>query len=196
MGSEKEESGGDRIMKFLDTLKRLSPLIGGLVGGPVGLIIGPGIKIAAELITGKTEPEEVLQALVDAPDKLRALETQAKNLEHEALKIEVEDRQDARGMAKEEIKETKDVPPWTKILTVIHRPIWSLLVLLLFAVTVLAPYVGWYGAGPDGKPMIIEIPPAQKEIMKTVIMFYFGGRSAEKIVKEAKGFFQRLRGAR
>jgi len=64
------------------------------------------------------------------------------------------------------------------VLTVTHRPAWSLLTLGIFAWTVLAPYLGF----PN-----IPLTETHKAIMQTVIIFYFGGRSVEKAVMHMRG---------
>lgn len=84
------------------------------------------------------------------------------------------DIQDARKLA---AKESEGAPGWTKVLTVTHRPIWSFLILGMFGWTVVAPYLGF---------PVIALTEIHKDIMQTVIIFYFGGRSIEKTVKVFK----------
>ena len=85
------------------------------------------------------------------------------------------DIQSARELA---AKESEGAPGWTKVLTVTHRPVWSFLILGMFGWTVIAPYFGF----PN-----IALTDIHKDIMQTVIIFYFGGRSVEKAVKVFKG---------
>ncbi|MFQ5736748.1 MAG: hypothetical protein ACE5GY_07780 [Thermodesulfobacteriota bacterium] len=68
-------------------------------------------------------------------------------------------------------REAEGAPAWTRVLTVTHRPAWSFLTLGIFAWTVLAPYLGF----PS-----IPLTDVHKDVMQTVIIFYFGGRSIEK----------------
>lgn len=76
--------------------------------------------------------------------------------------------QGARELA---AKESEGALGWTKLLTVTHRPIWSFLMLAIFSWTIFAPYLGY----PQ-----IPLTDIHKDIMQTVIIFYFGGRSIEK----------------
>lgn len=93
----------------------------------------------------------------------------------EEYKTAIADVQGARELAG---KESEGAPGWTKVLTVTHRPVWSFAMLGIFAWTVLAPYSGF----PN-----IALGEVQKEIMQTVIVFYFGGRSVEKSLEIIKG---------
>jgi len=109
-------------------------------------------------------------------------ETEKEQFKLEARRIGVEESNaataDIQGARKLAAEESKDAPGWTKVLTVTHRPVWSFLILAIFAWTVLAPYMGF--------PMI-ALTEIHKDIMQTVIIFYFGGRSIEKTVSVFKG---------
>ena len=85
---------------------------------------------------------------------------------------------DIRSARELAAKESEGAPGWTKILTVTHRPIWSFLILAMFGWTVMAPYFAF---------PVIPLTEIHKDIMQTVIIFYFGGRSIEKAVKVFKG---------
>lgn len=89
--------------------------------------------------------------------------------------LAIQDVQGARGLA---MKESESSPPWTKVLTVTHRPIWSFVILGLFVFTMISESLGL----PK-----IELTAIHKDIMQTVIIFYFGGRSIEKTVGLVKG---------
>jgi hypothetical protein len=54
---------------------------------------------------------------------------------------------------------------------VTHRPVWSFVMLVIFCWTILAPYFNY---------PLIELSTVHKDIMQTVIIFYFGGRTVEK----------------
>lgn len=82
--------------EFLKGLAKLSPAIGTAMSGPVGGLIGLGVKVAAEAITGKTDPAEILQTLTGDPEKLAALAERTAQLELEALRIAAADRANAR----------------------------------------------------------------------------------------------------
>lgn len=100
------------------------------------------------------------------------LRVEAARIASEELRAAAEDSRSARDLAVKEL--VSQAPGWTKILTVTHRPVWSYAALLLFIWTVLAPYLGF------GELPLSEV---HSEIMKTVIVFYFGGRSVEKTVE-------------
>lgn len=87
----------------------------------------------------------------------------------EQYKLAIADVQGGRELA---AKETDGAPAWTKALTVTHRPIWSFVMLGIFGWTIVAPYFAF---------PVIPLTDIHKEIMQTVIIFYFGGRSIEKI---------------
>lgn len=93
----------------------------------------------------------------------------------EEYKTAIADVQGARELAG---KESDNAPGWTKVLTVTHRPVWSFAMLGIFGWTVVAPYLGW---------PIIPLTEIHKDIMQTVIIFYFGGRSVEKVSEIIKG---------
>jgi hypothetical protein len=81
---------------------------------------------------------------------------------------EVEDRVSARVLAQKELEKSGS---FTKFLAGIHRPLWSIGTLLLF---------GWSLFSHQFGLIPIELTDAHKNIMMTVIIFYFGGRSVEK----------------
>lgn len=81
---------------LLEGLAQLSPVIGMALGGPVGGLIGKGIAVAASTITGKTQPDEILEALTTNPEKLLELEARTADRELEELRIHAADRDSAR----------------------------------------------------------------------------------------------------
>jgi len=97
------------------------------------------------------------------------LRNEAMRIAADELKAATEDSKSARALAASEGWDK--APYWTRVLTVTHRPAWSYAALALFCWTVMAPYVG---AG------VFSLSEVHSEIMKTVIIFYFGGRSLEK----------------
>ncbi len=68
--------------------------------------------------------------------------------------------------------------PFAGVLSAIHRPIWSFLVLGVFIWMVFAPYVGYSE---------VPISPIHKDIIQTVLIMYFAGRSIEKVAALAWG---------
>ncbi len=97
------------------------------------------------------------------------LKLEARRIASDELKAAGEDSKSARALAAGEA--WPQAPSWTRVLTVTHRPAWSFVALALFVWTVMAPYIG------AGEFSLSEV---HSEIMKTVIIFYFGGRSIEK----------------
>ena len=69
-------------------------------------------------------------------------------------------------------KDGGGVPSWIRALTLIHGSIWSLLMLGVFAWTVFAPYAGY--------PRI-SLNEIHKDVIQAVVIFYFAGRSIEKV---------------
>lgn len=131
-----------------------TPFIGDIIESTVGKVV--------ERLTDKYLPDS-------APDKEReALRVEASRIAMEEYRSAVADLQAARDLAG---RESSGAPAWTRALTVTHRPAWSFLMLAIFAWTVGAPYLGF----PS-----IPLSEIHKDIMETVIIFYFGGRSVEK----------------
>lgn len=93
----------------------------------------------------------------------------------EEYKTAIADVQGARELAG---KESESAPGWAKVLTVTHRPMWSFAMLGIFGWTIVAPYAGF----PQ-----FPLTEIHKDIMQTVIIFYFGGRSVEKVMSTIKG---------
>lgn len=132
----------------------MTPIIGDLIRNTVGKVVGR--------LADKYLPKSMSEA--DRADMLM----EAERLAVEEYKVAIKDVQGARELA---AAESEGAPPWTRILTVTHRPIWSLLILMVFAWTIIAPSFGLE---------VITLTEIHKDIMQTVIIFYFGGRSIEK----------------
>lgn len=132
-----------------------TPVIGDIVQNTVGKVV--------ERLTDKYLP-------LPANEKVREeLKVEAKRIAVEEYKTAVLDLQGARELAAKEAQKT--APEWTSVLTVTNRPAWSFLMLVIFTWTIFAPYMGF----PQ-----IPLSSVHKDIMETVIIFYFGGRSVEK----------------
>lgn len=123
-----------------------------------------GSKIADKYLPSSMSEKEKFNAQLDI-----------QKLALEEYKTTIADVQGARDLAG---KESENAPGWTKVLTVTHRPVWSFAILGIFGWTVIAPYFGW---------PIIPLTEIHKDIMQTVIIFYFGGRSVEKVMTTIKG---------
>lgn len=139
----------------------MTPIIGDLIQSTVGRVVD---RLADKYMT------------VPADEGRKAnFRLEAERLALEEYKASMADVQAARELAG---KEGDGAPAWTKALTVTHRPLWSFVMLFIFIWTMLAPYFRFPA---------IPVSDIHKEIMQTVIIFYFGGRSVEKAVKTIWG---------
>ena len=136
------------------------PIIGDLLESTVGKVVS---NLADKYLPASMSEAEKMQFTLEA-----------RKMAIEEYKTSIADVQDARLLAG---KESENAPAWAKALTITNRPIWSLGIFFLFSWTILAPYLG-YPSIPMGE--------AEKSIMQTVIIFYFGGRSIEKVTKTLK----------
>lgn len=132
----------------------MTPVIGDLISSTVGKVVG---KLADHYFPSTMSEEEK-----------ENFKLEARRLSIEEYKTAIADVQGARELAG---KESEGAPAWTRVLTVTHRPVWSFLILAIFGWTVIAPYLGF---------PVIALTEIHKDIMQTVIIFYFGGRSIEK----------------
>jgi len=139
----------------------LTPIIGDLIESTVGKVVG---KLADHYLPASMSEAE------KADFKLKATE-----LSIQESKAATADIENARALA---MKESEGAPPWANVLKVTHRPLWSFIMLAIFAWTILAPYLGY---------PVIPLTEVHKSIMQTVIVFYFGGRSVEKCTSMIKG---------
>ena len=139
----------------------MTPVIGDLITNTVGKVVG---RLAERYLPASMSEAE------RADFKL-----EAERMALEEYKTAIADVQGARALA---AREVEGAPGWTKVLTVTHRPIWSFLILALFSWTVLAPYLGF----PN-----IALTEIHKDIMQTVLVFYFGGRTVEKAAALMRG---------
>lgn len=139
----------------------MTPVIGDLIQSTVGSVIN---RLA----------DKYLPASMDEKQKAE-FSLEAGRLAIEEYKTAVADVQGARTLAS---LESESASSWTRVLTVTHRPVWSFLMLFIFIWTILAPYF---------KFPVITMTDVHKEIMQTVIVFYFGGRSVEKAVDTVWG---------
>lgn len=139
----------------------MTPVIGDIVQSTVG-------KVVSRLT------EKYLPASMDEKERAE-VRLEAERLAVEEYKVAMADVQGARELAEREVS---GAPAWTRALAATHRPAWSFFALGIFAWTVIAPYLGYPGIGLTG---------AQTDIMKTVIVFYFGGRSVEKAISTVRG---------
>ncbi|MBE9532014.1 MAG: hypothetical protein IME98_04340 [Proteobacteria bacterium] len=134
------------------------PIIGDLIESTVGKSVSNVVdKLASHYFPASLSEAEK-----------ESFRQKARELAIEESKAASADIRSARELA---AKESEGAPGWTKVLTVTHRPVWSFLILAIFGWTVVAPYLGF---------PVIALTEIHKDIMQTVIIFYFGGRSIEK----------------
>lgn len=131
-----------------------TPIIGDIIESTVGKVAG---RLADRYLPASMGEQERTE-----------FRLKARELAVEESKAAIADVNAARSLAG---RESDGAPGWTRVLTVTHRPAWSFLMLGIFLWTVVAPYAGF---------PVIPLSELHKEIMQTVIIFYFGGRSVEK----------------
>ncbi len=123
---------------------------------------------------GEKVADKYLPSSMSEKEKFDA-RLEVRKLAIEEYKTAIADVQGARELAG---KESDGAPGWTRVLTVTHRPAWSFAMLGIFGWTVIAPYFGW---------PVIPLTEIHKDILQTVIIFYFGGRSVEKTARIITG---------
>ncbi len=130
---------------------------------PVGDIIQNAVGKVADRLADKFLPSSVSDE-----DRLK-LRLEAEMLALREYKTAIADVKGAHeGVGKEE----GGVPSWVRTLTATHRPMWSFLTLGIFAWAIFAPYAGY----PQ-----ISLSETHKDIIQVVVIFYFAGRSIEKV---------------
>lgn len=134
----------------------MTPVIGDMIESTVGKVVD---RLLGEYLPVRLDEKEAAR-----------LKVEARRLAVEEVKVRAKELAGARELAS---SQSAAAPAWTSVLTVTHRPLWSFLMLALFVFTVLAPYGGW---------PTLPLTEVHKEVMQTVIIFYFGGRSVEKAV--------------
>lgn len=131
-----------------------TPIIGDIIQNTVGKVVD---RLSEKFLPSSLSENERAQ-----------LRLEAIRLATEESRVAVADMQGARELA---ARDSDGAPSWTRVLSVTHRPAWSFLTLGVFAWTVVAPYAGF----PQ-----VALGEVHKDIMQTVIIFYFGGRTLEK----------------
>lgn len=130
------------------------------------ILVRPVTSLVGDVINRVLPPEKMSEE-----DRAR-LDTEMwktlMNADWKQYEKEIEDRVSARQLAQTELLKGTAI---TTMLAALHRPIWSFVTLGLFA---------WSMIGPQlGLPNIV-FTEIHQNIMTTVIIFYFGGRSLEK----------------
>ena len=138
---------------------------------PLVSVLGGILPDVVKDVVRRVLPREKL-----SEEDLRKIELEAERQAHELwlqkYSLEVQDRISARRLAERELRRGS---AFTNFLAAIHRPIWSLVTLGVFVFSIVAPSFGWK----------VELTDVHKSIIMTVIIFYFGGRSTEKILGKA-----------
>jgi len=137
------------------------------------MLIGPIAETVNTVLKRVLPPEKMSEG--ERAQMEAALTAELLKADWSRFEAEVQDRIDARGLAKAELDKGN---AFTTILAATHRPIWSFCILGLFAWTLLAKPLGF----PD-----VPLSDVHKDIMQTVIIFYFGGRSVEKVMDKIGG---------
>ena len=137
------------------------------------MLLGPITSLVTDVIKRVLPPEKMSE------EERRKLEVEAslevQKLMMDKYKLELEDIVSARKLAEAELSRGS---AFTNILAALHRPLWSIVTLLLFSWTLLSTQLGL----PE-----IHLTELHKDIMQTVIVFYFSGRSVEKVVSKSRG---------
>jgi len=137
------------------------------------LLLGPITNLVTDVVKRLLPPEKMSE------EERRKLEVEAslevRKLMMDKYKLEIEDIVSARKLAEAELSRGS---AFTNVLAAVHRPLWSIVTLLLFSWTLLSTQIGL----PE-----IHLTELHKDIMQTVIVFYFGGRSVEKVVSKVRG---------
>jgi len=134
--------------------------------GPVANLIDSAIK--------RWGPAEKMSEK-DKAELAQIMQLEILKQDWSSVEKEYQDRADARALAAKDVEKGN---AFTGILAATVRPIWG------FASLVVVAYP--YAAAPMGLPSV-TIDESTKSIIQTVIMFYFGGRTIEKVLPLIKG---------
>lgn len=126
----------------------------------IGAILEKAVSVVDKLV-----PDKDLAAKLKHDMEVELLKQDWQN----SLK-EYEDRADARKLAAVDIAGGN---AWTGILSATVRPVWGYIALVVVAYPYLGGALGWDA---------VILDDATKDIVQTVIMFYFGGRTIEKVL--------------
>ena len=136
-------------------------------------LLGPITDIAMRAVSNFIGPEKMGEK-----EKLQlenSINKEMVKADWKRMEKEIEDRASARALATNELKSGT---VFTSFLAAFHRPLWSIVCLVIYAWTMISPSFGF----PD-----INFTGLHKDVMMTVIFFYFGGRSVEKVFDIIKG---------
>lgn len=132
--------------------------------------IAPITEIVKQVLNRLLPPEKISEA-----ERARVeAETMAAIMAQDWRQIEAEyrDRADARQLAQADMSRGN---AFTGILAATVRPVWGYASLIVVAYPYLAGALHWPAVNIDGPT---------KDIVQMVIMFYFGGRTIEKVLPQ------------
>lgn len=131
----------------------MGAILGAAIPGLIDLVRGIVARVAGEKIS-EGQAAELAQAIVMAMiDKITGM-----------AEAEVKDRMNARELA---AREAEKAHPMALVLSALVRPAWGFLGLAMF-------FESWRRG--------VAIDLVHKEILITVIEFYFGGKVIEKVM--------------
>lgn len=127
----------DQVLQFL---AKASPVIGTALGGPVGGLIGSGVRVAAEMLTGESEPEAVIASLTGNPELLARLEEKSIELERARLIEETKRLQSVNETMRAEAQSDDGyVRRWRPTMGYALTAVWVVLMSALAFVIVVEP---------------------------------------------------------
>lgn len=138
----------------------------------LNLLIGPISSLVSDIL------RRVLPEKMSEEERLKAekeMTLSLLNADWQRLEKEIEDRVSARALAEKELDKGNAL---TNIAAAVHRPLWSFAMLGIFIWTLISTQLGLPA---------VTLSDVHKDIMQTVIIFYFGGRSVEKVFTTIKG---------
>ncbi len=129
------------------------------------------ISSVSDLINGvikRVLPEKMSEA--DAANLQQQITLELMKADWAGIEKEYQDRADARALAKADV----DKGNWfTNVLAATVRPVFGYIVMAAFVAS-------WFPALIPGGAAFVTITDIQKDIMLSVIYFFFGGRTIEK----------------
>lgn len=126
------------------------------------LFLGPILEIAKSAISRILPAEKISES--DKAQIEAELTKLMLDYDWQQIEAEYQDRANARLLAEKDIAKGNAL---TGVLAATVRPAWGYGALVLVAYSVISG---------------IEISPTFKSIVETILMFYFGGRTIEKVI--------------
>jgi len=136
------------------------------------ILIGPLFETISSIVKRVLPPEKISE--VERLKLEQALQMAVLNQSATEFTAEMSDRASARSLGQADVEKGSAL---TNVLAALHRPMWSFVMLAIYVITIIDKWLGI----PD-----LVLDPVQESIMRTVIIFYFGGRTIEKATAIAK----------